>query len=281
MPVKTHLANAARRRFYYVAATAQPSITPAQFFDAGYTPSTSPRLVNTAQITLHGQQPSNGPNAGPGQQSKGSGGGGQQTTGTLVLPIPGAGEGAPLGGGASGRSTGAEGYGGAAGSLLVPSPGNFSPPSFFPSILGSSERTQGQRSATFRLESGAYGIPKNRPRPQAQATSTPGASTSTAASPSTTPPPPQPPREVLDLSCQIGDDAYFVRSVSTFPFPTVAVTCEPGRSPRLPYSRQSSPQLSIMDIECPRRRGRRRRVGSAPGRQQRLVLQASDASLLP
>lgn len=215
MPVKTHLANAARRRFYYVAATAQPSITPAQFFDAGYTPSTSPRLVNTAQITLHGQQgptPSNGPNAG--QQSKGSGGGGQQTTGTLVLPIPGAGEGAPLGGSASGRSTGAEGYGGAAGSLLVPSPGNFTPPSFFPSILGSSERTQQQRSATFRLESGAYGIPKSRPRPQAQAaTSTPGASTSTSPAAS---PPPQP-REVLDLSCQIGDDAYFVRSVSTFP----------------------------------------------------------------
>lgn len=230
MPVKTHLANAARRRFYYIAATAQPSITPAHpFFDAGYTPSTSPRLVNTAQITLHSQQGPAPPNA-PGQQAQTHGkggssgqGSGQHTTGTLVLPLPAGSEGAPLGAGANGRSTGAEGYGGAAGSLLVPTPGNFSPPCFFPSILGSSERAQAQaRGATFRLESGAYGIPKSRPRTQTQ-TSTPGASTSAAApsvpSPSTSTA--SPPREVLDLSCQIGDDAYFVRSVSTFPsFPT-------------------------------------------------------------
>ncbi|KAF8321329.1 hypothetical protein DL93DRAFT_2040592, partial [Clavulina sp. PMI_390] len=54
-------------------------------------------------------------------------------------------------------------------------------------ILSSTEKSQAR--STFRLESGAYGIPKSR-----QAPSTPSAA-----------------REVLDLSCQIGDDAYFVR----------------------------------------------------------------------
>lgn len=222
MPVKAHLANgarhAARRRYYYVASN-MPS--PAhQFFDAGFTPTSSPRLVNTAQVTLQqGPSSGNGGVNGPSvQQSKSSSS--QPPTSTLVLPLPMGGATAP-GSGASGRASGSSAHNGAAGGLLIPTPGNYSPPSFFPSILGSSEKAQSR--STFRLESGAYGIPKSRPAttqkkqessaassspPSTPTTSTPGASSSTT---------PPPPRESLDLSCQIGDDAYFVRPVSVFP----------------------------------------------------------------
>lgn len=226
MPVKAQLANgarhAARRRFYFVAAN---SPVPAhQFFDAGFTP-TSPRLVNTAQVTLQ-QGPSSGSGGPSAQQSKPQSSSTQPPTSTLVLPLPLGGATTP-GSGASGRANAGSAHSGAAGGLLIPTAGNYSPPSFFPSILGSSERSQGR--STFRLESGAYGIPKTRSTASQRIAADIPPSASTTPAPSSRSPsiaanltPP----ESLDFSCQIGDDAYFVRSVSVSP--THSITASIG-----------------------------------------------------
>lgn len=218
MPVKAQLANgarhAARRRFYFVAANSPAH----QFFDAGFTP-ISPRLVNTAQVTLQ-QGPSSGSSGPSAQQSKGAQSSSTQPpTSTLVLPLPLGG--ATPGSGASGRANTGSTHNGATGGMHIPTTGNFATPSFFPSILGSSEKSQSR--STFRLESGAYGIPKMRSTPSKR-TSSPPASSSSSSTPSTSSSPliaanplPPPLPESLDLSCQIGDDAYFVRSVGVFP----------------------------------------------------------------
>lgn len=239
MPVKAHIASgarhAARRRYYYVAAntTASPAAHAQfqQFFDAGFHPTSSPRLVNSAQITLQ-QEPGGGGNPS-GQQSKSSGSG-QPPSSTLVLPLPMGGPGAPSGAGAAGRTGSGAGNGAAAAGLGA---NGANAPYFFPSILlGSVPETAQRAPTTFRLQSGACGIPKTRPMSSQRLSPSEPASPSSAnfspassssstqsslpqsspgASTSTTPPLFSP--EPLDLSCQIGDDAYFVRPVSSCP----------------------------------------------------------------
>ena len=145
MPVKAQLANgarhAARRRFYFVAANSPAH----QFFDAGFTP-ISPRLVNTAQVTLQ-QGPSSGSSGPSAQQSKGAQSSSTQPpTSTLVLPLPLGG--ATPGSGASGRANTGSTHNGATGGMHIPTAGNFATPSFFPSILGSSEKSQSRSTKT-------------------------------------------------------------------------------------------------------------------------------------
>lgn len=236
MPVKAKLANgarhAARRRFYFVAAANSP--VPTQpFFDAGFTPM-SPRLVNTAQVTLpQGPSSGSGGPSGAAQQSKGGGAQSssstQPSTSTTLVCLPSL----PLGGTTQPGSNGSTNSGYSAhssslsGGLLIPTAGNYSPPSFFPSILGGSTEKGQSRSTFFRLESGAYGIPKTRSTTASQRIAAADTAPSPPSSSSTTSPSPTTPliavkpspaaTQALDLSCQIGDDAYFVQSVSIFP----------------------------------------------------------------
>lgn len=208
--MKGHIANAVRtrtRRFY--TASIQSPTTGPQFFDAGFTPAT-PRLVNTAQVTLpsgpSAQQSKSSQSSQPSQSSSSN----QPNTTSLALvqgPLPvGSTNGAP--GSGSSRSSIGQNSNGGQNSLLVPSAATYSQPSFFfPSILSSSERTQSR--STFRLESGAYGIPKPRSKRSHQCSeaSTSASADSTASSPPIS-------AEPLDLSIQVGDDSYFIRSVS-------------------------------------------------------------------
>lgn len=266
MPVNARLANASRqatlRRFYYIAANPSSVVSPQQFFDAGFTPAT-PRLVNTAQITLQ-QGPTSGNGGGPvpSQQPKGGQSSSQQPpTSTLVLPLPMGGASNAAGSSASSRTNGNVGPGGAVGGLLVPQPGNYTPPTFFPSILASSEKSQTR--STFRLESGAYGIPKTRPATN-QRVSDP--SSSTSAPPISSPSPSSSSTsESPLLSCQIGEDSYFIRSVSiphSLPY-EIYFMCLGG--------------LSLERSWCCRWCGG---LGHSTWREQRLVLAAAHASLL-
>ena len=77
-------------------------------------------------------------------------------------------------------------------------------PSFLPSILQSTERVHTR--PIYRLDSGAYGIPKSRSK---KAPNMMLASTPLEPCLSTQPSP-----ELLDFSTQVGDDSYFIRPVS-------------------------------------------------------------------
>lgn len=207
--MKGHIANAVRTRtrLFYSASIQAPTTNP-QFFDAGFTP-TTPRLVNTAQITLPSGPSAQQSKSSQSQPSQSSSSHQPNNTTSLALvqgPLP-VGSSNASSGSASSRGSIGQNANNAQGSLLVPSAATSSQPSFFfPSILNSSERTQSR--STFRLESGAYGIPKPRSKRSPPCSETTSA---TETGPSSSPPPFA---EPLDLSIQVGDDSYFVRSVS-------------------------------------------------------------------
>lgn len=193
--MKVHIAKAVvkkpgLRSLYTAALSVNSSAT--QFFDSGYVP--PPRLSPAPTLTPH-------PTA---QQSK------SQTStqpvtyiGLSASPIPTT---------TPGSSRTPPNSPGAIPPIFFPTQAPIAP-AFLPSILQSTERAHTR--PVYRLDSGAYGIPKSRLKRSSNMTLV-----STPLEPCLST---QPSSEILDLSIQVGDDSYFMHPVSLDPLPTISL----------------------------------------------------------